>query len=147
MLSWLERVNKAAILGSDDWPSETVDARVGCAPSSRERNRQSCVERFSILGVAKRLPFPHNPAQPCSIVADHWKPTGQRLNKNVRFVFLNEQRQSEANATFLEFSLGASGITDEVFLHVVDYSPSESDEDKREMWDGLVDKLREQVGG
>ena len=65
----------------------------------------------------------------------------------MRFVFLNEQRQSEANATFLEFSLGASGITDEVFLHIVDYSPSESDDDKREMWDGLVDKLREQVGG
>ena len=79
---------------------------------------------------------------------DHYAElTSQRLNKNVRFVFLNEQRQSEANATFLEFSLGASGITDEVFLHIVDYSPSESDDDKREMWDGLVDKLREQVGG
>ena len=73
--------------------------------------------------------------------------SGQRLNKAVRFVFLNEQRQSVVDANFLEFSLDSSQVTDEVYLRVVDYSAGHDAAEQHEMWDGLVAKLREQVGG
>jgi uncharacterized protein YndB with AHSA1/START domain len=73
--------------------------------------------------------------------------TGQRLNRAVRFVFLDENRQAVADANYLEFSLDSSEVTDEVYLRVVDYSPTHDAEEQHEMWEGLVYKLREQVGG
>ena len=73
--------------------------------------------------------------------------SGQRLNRAVRFVFLDEQRQTVSDASFLEFTLDASQVTDEVYLRVVDYSSSTDAGEQQEMWDGLVAKLREQVGG
>ncbi|GAA4364375.1 hypothetical protein GCM10023185_33860 [Hymenobacter saemangeumensis] len=73
--------------------------------------------------------------------------SGQRLNRAVRFVFLDEHRQPVADANYLEFTLESSEVTDEVFLRVTDYSPVQDADDQQEMWDGLVYKLREQVGG
>ena len=73
--------------------------------------------------------------------------SGQRLNRAVRFVFLDEQRQTVSDASFLEFTLDASQVTDEVYLRVVDYSAALEAGEQQEMWDGLVAKLREQVGG
>ena len=73
--------------------------------------------------------------------------SGQRLNRAVRFVFLDEQRQPVSDATYLEFTLDASQVTDEVYLRVVDYSPAHDAGEQQEMWEGLVAKLREQVGG
>ncbi|MBJ6111153.1 ATPase [Hymenobacter sp. BT523] len=73
--------------------------------------------------------------------------TGQRLNRAVRFVFLDEHRQSVSDANFLEFTLDSSQVTDEVYLRVVDYSLAQDADEQHEMWEGLVGKLREQVGG
>ena len=73
--------------------------------------------------------------------------SGQRLNRAVRFVFLDEQRQSVPDANFLEFTLDSSQVTDEVYLRVTDYSVWHDADEQQEMWDGLVAKLREQVGG
>ena len=73
--------------------------------------------------------------------------TGQRLNRAVRFVFLDEHRQPVPDANYLEFTLDSSEVTDEVFLRVTDYSPAQDPDEQQEMWDGLVHKLREQVGG
>ncbi|MBD2721323.1 ATPase [Hymenobacter sp. BT189] len=73
--------------------------------------------------------------------------TGQRLNRAVRFVFLDEHRQSVPDANFLEFTLDSSQVTDEVYLRVVDYSLAQDADEQHEMWEGLVSKLREQVGG
>jgi uncharacterized protein YndB with AHSA1/START domain len=73
--------------------------------------------------------------------------TGQRLNKAVRFVFLDDTRQVVPDANFLEFSLDSSQVTDEVYLRIVDYSGGHSLTEMQEMWDGLVGLLREQVGG
>ena len=73
--------------------------------------------------------------------------SGQRLNRAVRFVFLDEHRQQVLDANFLDFSLDSSQVTDEVYLRVIDYSSWHDAAEQQEMWDGLVAKLREQVGG
>ena len=73
--------------------------------------------------------------------------SSQRLNKAVRFVFLDENRKAIPDANFLEFTLTSSLITDEVYLRVTDYSAAGDADEHREMWESLVDKLREQVGG
>ena len=73
--------------------------------------------------------------------------SGQRLNRAVRFVFLSDTRQTVADPNFLEFTLDSSQVTDEVYLRVIDYSPSQDNDEQQEMWESLVAKLREQVGG
>ncbi|ALW86219.1 ATPase [Hymenobacter sedentarius] len=73
--------------------------------------------------------------------------SGQRLNRAIRFVFLNDLRQQVADANYLEFTLDSSQVTDEVYLRVIDYSSAHDAGEQQEMWEGLVAKLREQVGG
>ncbi len=78
---------------------------------------------------------------------NHYAEIGpQRFNRAVRYVFLGAERTIEDDPNYLEFTLHSSEVTDEVFLHVVDYSAAHAAE-QRELWDGLVAKLREQVGG
>lgn len=72
---------------------------------------------------------------------------GQRPNRAVRFVFLDEHRRPVTDANFLEFTLDFSRITDEVYLRVIDYSGGHNAAEQHEMWEGLVGKLRDQVGG
>ncbi len=78
---------------------------------------------------------------------NHYAEIGpQRHNRAARYVFLGPERGPVDDPSYLEFTLHSSEVTDEVFLHVVDYSAGHDDE-QRELWDGLVAKLREQVGG
>ena len=78
---------------------------------------------------------------------NHYAEIGaQRLNRAARYVFLGPERAAVDDPSYLEFTLHSSEVTDEVFLHVVDYSAAQ-DGEQRELWDGLVAKLREQVGG
>ena len=79
---------------------------------------------------------------------DHYAEiSSQRLNKSIRFVFLDDSRQAAPDASFMEFALDSSEVTDEVFLRVTDYAETSEADEHLEMWEGLVSTLREQVGG
>lgn len=71
----------------------------------------------------------------------------QRPGRSIRYVFLDEQKCSLPDASYLDFTLEASRITDEVFLRVTDYSDYTDTQEQHELWAGLVGKLRDQVGG
>jgi len=71
----------------------------------------------------------------------------QRPGRSIRYVFLDEHKRPLADANYLDFSLESSRITDEVFLRVTDYSDHTDGQEHSELWEGLVSKLREQVGG
>ncbi|QKG54652.1 ATPase [Hymenobacter sp. BRD67] len=71
----------------------------------------------------------------------------QRPGRSIRYVFLDEKKCSLPDANYLDFTLESSLITDEVFLRVTDYSDHLDAEEQQELWEGLVGKLREQVGG
>jgi uncharacterized protein YndB with AHSA1/START domain len=71
----------------------------------------------------------------------------QRPGRSIRYVFLDERKQPLHDANYLDFSLEYSKITDGVFLRVTDYSDHSNAQEQQELWDGLVSKLREQVGG
>ncbi|AWM35315.1 START-like domain-containing protein [Hymenobacter nivis] len=78
---------------------------------------------------------------------NHYAEVGpQRLNRAARYVFSGPEHAISADPSYVEFTLHSSEVTDEVFLHVVDYSSAQAAE-QRELWDGLVARLREQVGG
>jgi uncharacterized protein YndB with AHSA1/START domain len=71
----------------------------------------------------------------------------QRPGRSIRYVFLDEQKRPLQDANYLDFTLELSRITDEVFLRVTDYSEHSDTQEQQELWEGLVGKLRDQVGG
>ena len=71
----------------------------------------------------------------------------QRPGRSIRYVFLDAQKQPLDDANYLDFSLEASRITNEVFLCVTDYSVQADEQEQLELWEGLVGRLRDQVGG
>lgn len=71
----------------------------------------------------------------------------QKPGRSIRYVFLDPHKRPLDDANYLDFSLELSKITDEVFLRVVDYSEETDEQEQLEVWEGLVAKLREQVGG
>jgi hypothetical protein len=73
--------------------------------------------------------------------------TSQRTNRSARFVFLDSQRRHVPDANYLDFTLESSELTQEYFLRVVDYSEETDDIELQEMWDNMIQNLRELVGG
>ena len=73
--------------------------------------------------------------------------TNLRPNRSIRFVFLSPQRQPLADPGYLDFTLETSEITQEQYLRVTDYSAEHDKVELQELWDGLIQTLREQVGG
>lgn len=73
--------------------------------------------------------------------------TGLRTNRSVRFLFLSEDRKHLPDAPYIDFQIESSELTQEQFLKVVDYSNEDSEEELEELWDNLLQNLREIVGG
>ena len=65
----------------------------------------------------------------------------------LRFVFLGPENRHQPDANYLDFTIESSELTQEVFLRVADYSEETDDVELQEMWDNLVQNLRELVGG
>ncbi|MDX2301746.1 MAG: START-like domain-containing protein [Microscillaceae bacterium] len=70
-----------------------------------------------------------------------------RANKQVRFEFLDENKEKTEDPEFVEFRLQESELTNSTFLKVTDYSEIESEKDLKDLWEGLITHLREVVGG
>lgn len=73
--------------------------------------------------------------------------TSQRTNRSVRYVFLTPERGHMPDANYLDFTIESSELTQEIYLRIVDYSEETDDVELQEMWDNLVQNLRELVGG
>ncbi|MGV3588653.1 MAG: START-like domain-containing protein [Adhaeribacter sp.] len=73
--------------------------------------------------------------------------TNHRLNKSVRFVFLTDDRKHDQDASYMDFTIETSDLTQEQYLRVIDYSEEDDMEEMKELWDGLIVSLREIIGG
>lgn len=73
--------------------------------------------------------------------------TSHRTNRSVRFLFLNEDKSHASDPSFIDFSIETSELTQEQYLKVVDYSEEDDEEELEELWEHLLQKLREIVGG
>ncbi|PRY15533.1 hypothetical protein CLV24_102155 [Pontibacter ummariensis] len=73
--------------------------------------------------------------------------TSHRTNRSVRFLFLDQNKNTTPDASYIDFSIEASELTQEQFLKVVDYTEEEDVEELEELWDNLMQNLREIVGG
>jgi len=78
--------------------------------------------------------------------ADHpAKLVQQRLNEYVKFEFIADPEPEGTSK--VEFHLEENELTQAVFIRIVDYTDDDDDEELRDIWEGLVNTLRETVGG
>ena len=73
--------------------------------------------------------------------------TNQRINKFVRFDFLNDEMKPDDDPSFIEFRLDLNELTQSSFLRITDYSEVDNEDDVVSMWTNLVALLKETVGG
>ncbi len=70
-----------------------------------------------------------------------------RTNSYVKFEFLPESDGDEDDPAFFELKLDMNELTQSVFLKVTDYSDMDDLDELHDLWSGLVDNLKETVGG
>lgn len=69
-----------------------------------------------------------------------------RTNHHIKYRFLaSEEAQQESSS--LEFKLEYSEMTQTTFLRVIDISDMDDEDELEELWNGLIEALRESVGG
>ena len=70
-----------------------------------------------------------------------------RTNHYVRFEFLPETEEDEDDPSYFEIRLEVNELTQSVFIKVLDYSDMDDTEESMDLWQSLVDNLKETVGG
>ena len=68
-----------------------------------------------------------------------------RQNKGVRFEFL-ETSENDSDNNYIDFRIDQSELTQSTFLRITDYSATTDEDELKDLWDGLMDKLKEIVG-
>lgn len=69
-----------------------------------------------------------------------------RQNKGVRFEFLDTAADENDDNNYIDFRVDQSELTQSTYLRITDYSGTNDDEELVDLWDGLIDKLKEIVG-
>lgn len=69
-----------------------------------------------------------------------------RQNKGVRFEFLDTAAEEGEDNNYIDFRVDQSELTQSTYLRITDYSGTTDDEELVDLWDGLIDKLKEIVG-
>ncbi len=72
--------------------------------------------------------------------------SSMRQNKGVRFEFTDTAENGSEN-NYVDFRIDQSELTQATFLRVTDFSTNPDEDDLQDLWDGLIDKLKEIVGG
>ncbi len=72
--------------------------------------------------------------------------TVSRLNKQVKFEFLDENQEKEDNPNYLDMRLQRSELTDVTYISITDYSEMTDEKDLHDLWEGLITRLREVLG-
>ncbi len=70
-----------------------------------------------------------------------------RLNNHIKFDFFDPDNPNEDDHSFIEFKLEENEVTQTMFLKVIDYTDDYDEEESQAIWDGLVGKLKEIIGG
>ncbi|WP_026951712.1 START-like domain-containing protein [Algoriphagus mannitolivorans] len=70
-----------------------------------------------------------------------------RSNAHVKFDFFDPANPDDSNHSYIEFKLEENELTQSLFLKVIDYSNDYEEEELEAIWDGLVHRLKEIIGG
>lgn len=77
----------------------------------------------------------------------HARVASIRLNSHVKYDFFDPDNPDLEDHAYIEFKLEENELTQTMFLKVTDYSEDYDEEEMQAIWDGLVGKLKETIGG
>jgi len=70
------------------------------------------------------------------------KIASSKTNGSIKFEFLDDEEQTEEDASYVEIKLETNELTGTLYVVTTDYTDLiESDEEHYELWEGLVDAL------
>ncbi len=75
------------------------------------------------------------------------KMVSHRTNHYVKFEFIPETPEDEEDPAHFEIKLELNDLTQSVFIKITDYSEMEDVDELYDLWQGLIDNLKETVGG
>lgn len=79
---------------------------------------------------------------------DHFaKQTTVKANLHIRWDFFDPKNSSSGKDTFIEFKLDEAELTHSLFLKVIDQSNFYELDELEGIWDGLISKLKQIIGG
>lgn len=70
-----------------------------------------------------------------------------RSNAHVKFEFFDPENPDERDHSYIEFKLEENELTQSLFLKVIDYSNEYEEDELEAIWEGLIYKLKEIIGG
>lgn len=70
-----------------------------------------------------------------------------RLNSHVKFEFFDPKNPADTNHSYIEFKLEENDLTQTLFLKVIDYSDVYDEDESVSIWEGLIGRLKEIIGG
>lgn len=73
------------------------------------------------------------------------KLVAQRVNSYVKFEFIDDK--IEGDLAYTEIKLDENELTQTIFLKIFDFSDIEDPDEAHELWDHLIQNLKEIVGG
>ncbi len=75
------------------------------------------------------------------------KMSSHRSNAYAKFVFLNPDKSEMDDPDWIEFRIEVNELTETTFIRVQEYSEFDDKEEQAEVWEGLLQNLKEIVGG
>lgn len=70
-----------------------------------------------------------------------------RLNSHVKFEFFDPKNPDATDNSYIEFKLEENELTQTLFLKVIDYSDVYDEDESVSIWEGLIGRLKEIIGG
>jgi hypothetical protein len=70
-----------------------------------------------------------------------------RTNHFVRFEYFPEHKGDEQDPSYFELRLESNDLTQSVYIKISDYSDFDDHKELNDLWHGLIDSLRNVVGG
>lgn len=75
------------------------------------------------------------------------KLVGHRTNSFAKFEYLLPDKKEAEDPDWVEFKIDMNELTETTFIKVVEYSDFDDKEEQAELWEGLLQNLKEIVGG
>lgn len=75
------------------------------------------------------------------------KMVAHRINSYVKFEFIPDDELESEDPLYIELRLEMNELTQMVFLAITDYTEITDDEELQDLWENLIYKLKEIVGG
>ena len=70
-----------------------------------------------------------------------------RVNNFVKFEYLPETAEDDDDPSYFELRIEINELTQTVFLHITEYTDFDDEEEWYDLWNGIMQNLKEIVGG